>query len=231
MKVAVSSMGTSLDAWAGGPFGLCTQFLVVEPETMEHVVVSVPTDELDAGKVSLPAIRAIANQGAEVVLTGVIKDACRQAMEALGIEVIESIERMTVRQAVEMYTTSGREALSRYQPQPAKIAVASHGEDLEAPLGPKGEPCTSFLLVDPQTMDFEVVWVEPAETLEQFSVNAVRAAARSGATVVITPEIRPVCCTALRALAITVALADPGMTVREAVQEYLGGKLSSPPYL
>ena len=231
MKVAVSSMGTSLDAWAGGPFGLCTQFLVVEPETMEHVVVSVPTDELDAGKVSLPAIRAIANQGAEVVLTGVIKDACRQAMETLGMEVIEGIERMTVRQAVEMYTTSGRQALARYQPQPAKIAVASHGEDLEAPLGPKGEPCTSFLLVDPQTMDFEVIRVEPAETLEQASVNAVRATARSGATVVITPEIRPVCCTALRALAITVALADPGMTVREAVQEYLGGKLSSPPYL
>jgi predicted Fe-Mo cluster-binding NifX family protein len=231
VKVAVSSTGTSLDAWAGGPFGLCTQFLVVEPETMEHVVVSVPADELDAGKVSLPAIRAIANQGAQVVLTGVTKDACRQAMEALGIEVIEGIERMTVRQAVEMYTTSGREALARYEPQPAKIAVASHGEDLEAALGPKGEPCTSFLLVNPQTMDFEVVRVEPAETLEQLSVNAVRAAARSGATVVITPEIRPACCTALRALAIAVALAEPGMTAREAIQEYLGGKLSSPPYL
>jgi predicted Fe-Mo cluster-binding NifX family protein len=224
-------MGTSLDAWAGGPFGLCTQFLVVDTETMEHVVVSVPADELEASKVSLPAIRAIANQGAEVVLTGVIKDVCRQAMETLGMEVIAGIERMTVRQAVEMYVTSGREALAQYQPQPAKIAVASHGDDLETTLSPKGEPCTSFLLVDPQTMAYEVVDVEPAATLTQASVNAVRAAARSGATVVITPEIRPACCTALRALAITVALADPEMTVREAVATYLSGELSSPPYL
>ena len=138
---------------------------------------------------------------------------------------------MTVRQAVELYTTSGREAVVHYQPQLARIAVASHGDDLEATLSPKGEPCTSFLLVDPQTMQYEVIRVEPAEALAQASVNAVRAAAKSGATVVITPEIRPACCTALRALAITVALAEPVMTVREAIQAHLSGELSSPPYL
>jgi predicted Fe-Mo cluster-binding NifX family protein len=224
-------MGTSLDAWAGGPFGTCTQFLVVEPETMQYVVVSVPPDQLDASKVSLPAIRAIANQGAEVVLTGAIKTVCRQAMETLGIEVVANMERITVRQAVETYVQEGQEALARYQPPPAIIAVASHGDDLSATLSPKGEPCTSFLLVDPQTMQYEVVRVESAETNERASVNAVRSAARSGATVVVTPEIRPACCTALRALAITVVLADPEVTVREAVQQYLGGELSSPPYL
>jgi predicted Fe-Mo cluster-binding NifX family protein len=231
VKVAVSSMGTSLEAWAGGPFGTCTQFLVVDTETMEYVVVSVPPDQLDASKVSLPAIRAIANQGAEVVLTGPIKYVCRHAMETLGIEVIANLERMTVRQAIEMYTAKGAEALVHYQPQPVKIAVASHGESLDDTLGAKGEPCTSFLLVDPQTMRFELVRVEPAKSNEQASVNAVRAAARSGATVVITPEIRPACCEALRALAITVALADPGLTVRQAVEKYLSGELSTPPYL
>ena len=231
MKVAVSSMGTSLEAWAGGPFGTCTQFLVVDTETMEYVVVSVPPDQLDASKVSLPAIRAIANQGAEVVLTGPIKTICRRAMETLGIEVVANMERITVRQAVETYLREGQEALARYRPTPAKIAVASHGEGLGDTLSPKGEPCTSFVLVDPQTMQYQVIRVEPAETIEQASVNAVRAAARSGATVVITPEIRPACCEALRALAVTVTLADPEMTVREAVQKYLSGELSSPPYL
>jgi predicted Fe-Mo cluster-binding NifX family protein len=220
-----------LDAWAGGPFGLCTQFLVVDTETMEYVVISVPPDQLDSSKVSLPAIRAIANQGAQVVLTGPIKYVCRHAMETLGIEVIANMERITVRQAVETYLQEGQEALARYQPLPVKIAVASHGDDLDDTLSPKGEPCTSFLLVDPQTMEFEVVRVESAEAIAQASVNAVRAAARSGATVVITPEIRPVCCEALRALAITVALADPEMTVREAIQQYLSGELASPPYL
>jgi predicted Fe-Mo cluster-binding NifX family protein len=231
VQIAVSSQGTSLDAWAGGPFGLCTQFLVVDTETMEYVVVSVPPDELDASRVSLPAIRAIASQGAEVVLTGMIKDACQQAMETLGMEVVSGIERLTVRQAIEMYTTSGQEALAHVQPPAAKIAVASHGDNLEATLGPKGEPCTSFVLVNPESWTFEVIRVAPADSMERASVNAVRAAAKSGATVVLTPEIRPACCTALRTLAITVALASPEWTVREAVNKYLAGELASPPYL
>jgi predicted Fe-Mo cluster-binding NifX family protein len=198
---------------------------------MEYVVISVPAEEQDPSKASLAAIRAIANQGAECVITGTIRDVCRQAMIGLGIDVVDNVERMTVREAVELYTTNGPEALTSYSPSPAKIAVASHGASLDATLSGKGEVCTSFALVDPQTMAFERVDVEPAASLAQASVNAVRAAARSGATVVITPEIRPACCTALRALAITVALADPDLTVREAVEAYKQGKLASPPYL
>jgi predicted Fe-Mo cluster-binding NifX family protein len=136
-----------------------------------------------------------------------------------------------VRQAVETYAARGREALSEVQPLPTKIAVASHGDNLEATLSHKGEPCTSFVLVNPADWTFEVIRVKPAETLARASVNAVRAAARSGATVVVTPEIRPACCLALRSLAIAVALADPGLTVREAVSKYLAGELESPPHL
>ena len=231
MKIAVSSQGTSLDAWAGGPFGLCTQFLVVDTETMDAVVVSVPSDQLDASGISLPAIRGIASQGAETVLTGIIKPTCRQAMETLGIEVVEGIEGLTVRQAIEIYETGGEEALAEVQPPAGKIAVASHGENLDATLSQKGEPCSSFVLVDPQNWSYEVIRVKPADTLVGASVNAVRAAARSGATVVLTPEIRPACCTALRSLAITVALADPELTVQEAVAKYLAGELESPPSL
>jgi predicted Fe-Mo cluster-binding NifX family protein len=152
-------------------------------------------------------------------------------METLGMELISGIEGMTVRQAVELYTTQGQHALAHYQPPPSKIAVASHGDGLDATLSHKGEPCTSFVLVSPQNWTFEVVRVAPADSIARASVNAVRAAAQSGATVVITPEIRPACCTALRTLAITVALADPKLTVREAVNKYLAGELESPPYL
>ncbi len=231
MKIAVSSQGTSLDAWTGTPFGLCTHFVVVDTETMDCVAVSVPPEQLDPSKISLAAIRAVASQGVEVVVTGYIKDICRRTMENLGIEVVSGVERMTVRQAVEMYTTDGHESLVEYPPQPGKIAVAAHGNGLDATLAARGEPCTSFVLVDPQTMEFEIIGVRPADSFAQASVNAVRAAARSGATVVITPQIRPECCTALRALAIQVALADETLTVRQAVEHYLGGELSAPPYL
>jgi predicted Fe-Mo cluster-binding NifX family protein len=231
MKIAVSSSGTSLDAWAGGQFGTCSQFLVVDAETMNFVVISLPPEQLDPSKVSLAAIRAIAKQGTEVVITGQIKDICRQAMVNLGIEVIDGVEGITVRDAVSLYTSSGPEAVAGHKPLPVRIAVASHGSSLDAVLSHKGEVCTSFVLVDPQTMDFEVVQVEPADSPERTSINAVRAAAKSGATVVVTPEIRPVCCTALRALAIQVVLADENLAVREAVEAYRRGELVGPSYL
>lgn len=216
MNIAISSQGTSLDAWAGGAFGACSQFLVVDTETMGCIVVSVPPEQLDPDAVSLAAIRAIATQGTEVVITGPIKDVCRQALENLGIEVVEGIERMTVREAVATYVASGLEALASFEPPPAKIAIAAHSADLEGTLSRKGEVCTSFVLVDPQTMDYEIIEVESVGSPERASVTA---------------EIRPACCKALRALAITVALADEGLTVREAVAAYRRGELSSPAYL
>jgi len=231
MKIAVSSLGTSLDAWTGEPFGMCSQFLVVDTESMDYVVIAVPPDEIDPSKVSLTAIRAIATQGAECVITGGIKDICRQTLTALGIEVVVKTSPMTVREAVETYLSNGPQAVMDYVPMPTRVAVASHGSSLDATLSQKGEPCTSFVLVDPETMGYEVVRVTEAESLERASVNAVRAAARSGATVVITPQIRPSCCTALRALAISVALADEELTVRQAVEAYQRGELVSPPTL
>lgn len=229
MRVAVSSLGTSLDAWAGIPFGTCSQFLVVDTETMDFVVVSVPPEQLDPSKVSLYAIRAIANQGAEVVITGVIKDICKQTMQSLGMEVIHNIGRITVHQAIALYASGGPEAIAEHRPAPQKIAVASHGNDLDAPIHAKDEPCTSFVLVDPQTMHFEVVQVQAAESPTQAGVNAVRAAARAGADVVITSGLRPECCQALRTLAIAVAIAQEGTTVRKAIDQFRRGELSPAP--
>jgi len=231
MKIGISSLGTSLDAWAGGALGTCTQFLVVDTETDEFVVVSVSPETVDTDRVNLAAIRALVQQDVGIVITGHIKDVCRQAILNLGIEVVDGIEGITVRDTVSLYTSGGTEAVAAYEPPSQKIAVASHGNSLEAKLSPKGEVCTSFVLVEPQSLGFEVIQVKPADSVEQASVNAVRAAARNGATVVVTPAIRPACCTALRALAIQVALADETLTVREAVGAYRRGELESSAYL
>jgi predicted Fe-Mo cluster-binding NifX family protein len=183
MLIAVSSFGTSLDAWVGVPFGKCSQFLVVDTETMDFVVISIPPEQQDPTKISLFAIRAIANQGAQTVITGHIKDICKQTMINLGIEVIDGVKRMTVRDAIELYATGGPQAIESYEPPPEKIAVASHGAALDATLAPKDEPCTSFVLVSPETMSFEIVQVEPADTLLQASINAVRA---TGAKILVS---------------------------------------------
>jgi predicted Fe-Mo cluster-binding NifX family protein len=198
---------------------------------MDSIVISVPSDQRVPDKVSLYAIRALASQGVQAILTGHVKDICREAMNSLGMEVIDGVPRMTVRQAIELYASHGAKAVRSYEPPPTRIAVASHGTDLDAPLSKESESCTSFILVDLQSMEFEIVNVEPADSPEQTSVNAVRAAARAGATVVITPQMRPACCTALRALAIDVALSRPHMTVRQAVEAYQRDQLQSPPHI
>jgi predicted Fe-Mo cluster-binding NifX family protein len=73
------------------------------------------------------------------------------------------------------------------------------------------------------------VQIEPSETEKKVHVEAIRAVARSGATVLITPQIRPECCLALQALAIEVYIAPEGITVQKAIELYEAGKLEPSP--
>lgn len=230
MRIAVASQGTSLDAWVGIHMASCSQFLLVDSDSLDVVIVSIPSEQVLAGRLSPALIRALVGQGVSVVVTGSLADPCRQALTALGIETVAGAPRMTVREAVEHYAQSGSAGVLSYQPVAEQIAVASDGPDLDARLHSGDEPCSAFVLVDAQTMAYRVVEVTPGDSLEETSVNAVRASARNGATVVITAGIRPACCAALRALGITVVIGQGQMTVRDAVELYRQGKLRTSPY-
>jgi len=225
MKVAVASIGTVPEAWVGIRFGMCSQFLVFDLETMEYVVVSVPPHLETPERVSLAAIRAVAKQDVSVVITGYIKDICRQALLNLGIDVIDGVEGMTVREAIEHYKATGLPTPESRKGLRTRIAVVSHGEGLEAPVEIRFGICSSFVVVDPTTMAWAVVRVEPDGPAKKVNMRGIRAVARSGAVVLITPQIHPECCMALRALAVEVYLAPEGITVREAVERYERGEL------
>jgi predicted Fe-Mo cluster-binding NifX family protein len=225
MKVAVASMGTVPEAWVGIRFGMCSQFLIFDLDTMEYVVVSVPPHLESPEQVSLAAIRAVAQQDVSAVITGHIKDICRQTLLDLGIDVIEGVEGMTVQEAIEHYKATGLKTPESRKGLPARVAVASHGEGLEAPLEIRFGICSSFVVVDPATMEWEVVRVKPDGPAQTVNRRAIRAVARSGAVALITPQIHPECCMALRALAIRVYLAPEGTTVRQAIERYERGEL------
>jgi predicted Fe-Mo cluster-binding NifX family protein len=229
MKVAVASMGTAPEAWVGIRFGMCSQFLVFDLDTMEYIVVSVPPRQETPDRVSLAAIRAVAMQGVSAIITGDIKDVCRQTLLDLGIDVIDGVEGMTVQQAIEHYKATGLETPESRKGMLTRIAVASHGEGLEAPLEIRFGICSSFVVVDPTTMAWEVVKVEPDGPAERVNRKAIRAVAQSGAAVLITPEIHPECSMALQALAIAVYVAPEGVTVREAIELYGAGELEPSP--
>jgi predicted Fe-Mo cluster-binding NifX family protein len=218
-------MGTVPEAWVGIRFGICSQFLVFDLDTMDYVVVSVPPRLEDRERVSLTAIRAVANQGVSAVITGDIKDICRQTLENLGIDVIDSVEGMTVQEAIEHYKATGLQTPESRKGILTRVAVASHGEGLDAPLEIRFGVCSSFVVVEPTTMEWETVRVEPDGPAQRVNRKAIRAVAQSGAAALITPEIRPECCMVLRALAIAVHLAPAGITVREAIERYERGEL------
>jgi predicted Fe-Mo cluster-binding NifX family protein len=225
MKVAVASMGTVPEAWVGIRFGMCSQFLVFDLDTMEYVVVSVPPHLESPERVSLAAIRAIAKQGVSAVITGHIKDDCRQTLLDLGIDVIDDVKGMTVQETIEHYKVTGLKTPESRQGIRARVAVVSQGEGLDAPVELRFGLCASFVVVDPTTKEWEVVQVEPDGPAERVNANGIRAVVRSGAAALITPQIHPECCMALRALAVEVYLAPEGITVREAVERYERGEL------
>jgi predicted Fe-Mo cluster-binding NifX family protein len=223
-------MGTVPEALVGIRFGTCSQFLVFDLDTMEYVVVSVPPHPEPAGRVSLEAIRAVAKQDVSAVITGHIKEVCRQTLLDLGIEVIDGVEGMTVSEAIERYRATGLTTPESRQGTLTRIAVVSDDEGLDARLELRFGACASFTVVDPQTKEWEGVWVEPDGPARKVNLNGIRAVVRSGAGVVITPQIDPACCMALQALAVTAYLAPAGITVREAVELYEGGKLEEAGY-
>ena len=225
MKVAVASLGTVPDALVGIRFGTCSQFLVFDLDTMHYVVVSITPHQEPSEHVSLEAIRAVARQDVSVVITGDIKDGCRRALEELGIDVISGVQGMTVAEAIDRYVATRLAAPESRQGAVTRIAVVADGDGLAARLPSAFGTCTSFAVVDPQTMQWETVHVEHDERAHRVNIEGVRAVVRSGAAVVITSRIDPSCCMALQALAVAAYLAPGGITVRDAIERYERGEL------
>lgn len=230
MKIAVGSMGTSLDAWVGGRFGYCPQFIVVDTDTMEYVVVPMPPARSEQ-EASLKAIRAVARHGVEALIVESAKPACREVMNTLGIEVIDGVQGLTVRQAVLRYMKTRLAAPEERVGTPPKIAIATLGADLNARVGVEFGRVSQFLVVDPATMHYELLAVEPRGPQEKVRLATIRALVRGGVNLVITTAITPECCQALWSLAVDVVLVEEGLTVAEVIQRYKAGQLAQPSLL
>jgi len=225
MKIAVGTTGDNLDAWVRSEFGWCPHFVIVDTDSMSYFVVSQPPVE-SYEESSLAAIRTLAQHDVSTVIVAQAQERCRMVMHELGVDVIEGVEGLTVRQAVQrflseaLYTSKGRKAK-------VKIAVASDGDDLDAPVGTSLGMCSRFLLVDPDTLDHTVVEVTPKASPEDVSVDAVRAVVKGGATVVITSHIQPQCCRIFFQMGVDVVLCETDISVWQAVELFKAGKLES----
>lgn len=107
-----------------------------------------------------------------------------------------------------------------------KIAVTSQGTDLDSPVDPRFGRAAYILVVDSDTLSFEVL--DNKENVNAFKgagIQAAKMVSEKGADVLLTGYCGPNAFKAMKAAKVGVA-NDASGTVREAVAAYQAGKLA-----
>lgn len=105
-----------------------------------------------------------------------------------------------------------------------KIAVSAAGKDLSCQIDPRFGRCQYFIIVDPETMEFEAVDNEGGMASGGAGVQAAQLVAQKGANALITGNLGPNAASALSASGIKIHFV-PGGTVKEAIDALKAGKL------
>lgn len=105
-----------------------------------------------------------------------------------------------------------------------KVGVSATGGSLDAQVEPRFGRCPYFLVVDPETMKFEVFHNPGSEAASGAGTQTVLAFQQRGAAVVLTGQVGPKAEQALQAAGLKVVTGVTGK-VRDAVQALKDGKL------
>lgn len=101
MKIAVSAVGNTLDAQVDRRFGRCSNFIIVDSETMTFE--AIPNVAADAmGGAGIQAAQMIASEGVKVLITGNVGPNAFQTLSSAGIEIVVGASG-TVRESVEKF--------------------------------------------------------------------------------------------------------------------------------
>jgi predicted Fe-Mo cluster-binding NifX family protein len=87
MKVAVSAMGSTLDAAVDPRFGRCQVFVLVETDDMTFEAMENESGTLGGGA-GIQSAQLMARKGVKTVLTGNCGPNAHQTLTAAGIEVV-----------------------------------------------------------------------------------------------------------------------------------------------
>lgn len=103
--IAITSESPSLDSLVDPRFGRTAGFLIVDADTMEFEYVDNGSAQTMSQGAGIQAAENVAQSGATVILTGYVGPKAFQALSAVGIQVGQNLDNMTVRQAIERYTS------------------------------------------------------------------------------------------------------------------------------
>ncbi len=105
-----------------------------------------------------------------------------------------------------------------------KIAVSSTGPDLNASVDTRLGRCQYFIIVDPDTMEFEAMPNPSLAAMHGAGIQTAQIITNKGATVVLTGNCGPNAFQTLSAAGIQVIVGVSG-TVKDAIEKYKKGEL------
>jgi predicted Fe-Mo cluster-binding NifX family protein len=109
-----------------------------------------------------------------------------------------------------------------------KIAVTSEGPSLDQTVDPRFGRAAGFMVVDPTDMSFEYIDNGVSQTLPQGAgIQAAESVVRSGAKVLLTGFVGPKAFRALETAGIKIGQNLDNMSVGEAIQAYLDGRVDA----
>ncbi len=100
-----------------------------------------------------------------------------------------------------------------------KICITSQGEALESKIDLRFGRCQYFIIVDTETMDFEVIKNPIIDTTGGAGTNSAQLIASKGAGVVLTGDVGPNASQALQSAGIKIVTGIRGL-VKDAVENY-----------
>jgi len=107
-----------------------------------------------------------------------------------------------------------------------KIAITASGDNLDSQMDPRFGRCQYFVIVDPDTMDFEAMLNESAMASGGAGIQAAQTIVNVGINAVITGNVGPNAFEVLSAAGIETMTGASG-TVRHALELYKSGSLQS----
>lgn len=107
-----------------------------------------------------------------------------------------------------------------------KIAITSSGDNLDSQMDPRFGRCQYFMILDPDTMDFEAMSNESAMASGGAGIQAAQTIVNVGINTLITGNLGPNAFEVLSAAGIETMTGASG-TVRHALELYKSGSLQS----
>ena len=107
-----------------------------------------------------------------------------------------------------------------------KIALSAQGNDLNAAVDPRFGRCAQFILVDPETMQFEVLDNPNLAAAGGVGIQSAQLLANKDVQVVLTGNCGPNAFATLQAAGIEVFIGVSG-TIQTAIDQYKSGQLQA----